>query len=516
LRLLGEGPSSTSVRIAWPLFRRLGRPRPTGTALAIASLLVACSAARVPPPPPPPKTPPVAAQPRAPDFADKALAEWIGARLPKGGALVARADGTIGIAHTVQVAQSVGNVAEAYLDLTDVYTAGDLESAILEVNGLAGAEPTAPGKTLSIPDVVAALPKSPAPLGWPEDKALRGVHVRAHSAARQGFLPLLDQMAARGMNLVVLDVKDADGRITYPSAVPLAIEIGAVKHPAIRSLARTIAFAHARGIRVSMRIVCFADDTLSRRRPDFAVQSILKRPLRVGWLDPASDGVQKYVLDLAAEAIDAGADEIQLDYVRYPVQEARHADFRATQKGLSRPEVIARFARRVHELAQARGVALVVDIFGIVAENVKTDIANLGQSPVMLARECEALAPMVYPSHYPKGFLGFQEPGAHPELVRIGVGHLVEMTRAIRRNTGTVIRPWIQGMPYHAPSFGPGYVAEQIGHARKAGAAGWMVWNPTQDYGATWRAVAPTGQDVAENGGPPGRRARLPSPAPHR
>jgi hypothetical protein len=52
-----------------------------------------------------------------------------------------------------------------------------------------------------------------------------------------------------------------------------------------------------------------------------------------------------------------------------------------------------------------------------------------------------------------------------------------------------VVRPWIQGMPWHAPSFGPQYIADQVGHADKAGATGWMVWNPGQDYTATWQGV---------------------------
>ena len=44
-------------------------------------------------------------------------------------------------------------------------------------------------------------------------------------------------------------------------------------------------------------------------------------------------------------------------------------------------------------------------------------------------------------------------------------------------------------MPWHAPSFGPQYIADQVGHADKAGATGWMVWNPGQDYTATWQGV---------------------------
>ena len=225
------------------------------------------------------------------------------------------------------------------------------------------------------------MPQSPTEgrLGWPEDKALRGVHIRSFVAAGKHFAQLLDQMAARGMNVVVLDVKDADGKITFPSQVPLAGEIGAVRAPAIRHLARVIQFVHEHGIRVSMRIVCFHDELLARVRGDLAVQSMWGKPLRGGWLDPKNDEAQQYLIDLATEAMDAGADEIQLDYVRYPVEKIEGADFGLKGTKLTKPKVIRDFVRRMHEITQPRNVALAVDVFGIIAEGVRQDLENLGK-----------------------------------------------------------------------------------------------------------------------------------------
>ena len=410
--------------------------------------------------------------------------------------MTARADETITIEHVVQDGESLDDIAAAYLELTQIYLADDLVRAIREENELPKNASPEKGTALRIPELLSALPKSPAEgrLGWGATDGLRGVYVRAFVAARKGFLPMLDTMVARGMNLVVIDVKDANGRITYPSKVALANEIGAVS-PQIKNLARTIEFAHARGIRVAMRIVCFADDLLSRKRGDVAVQHVQKRPLYIGWLDPSHEVAQNYVIDLATEAIEAGADEIQLDYVRYPVEHAENADFRLRERKLRRTEVIRDFVRRVHTVTQAHAVPLSVDIFGIVAEGVKTDIENLGQDPALLARECEALSPMVYPSHYPRGFHGYDEPGDHPELVRVGVSNLLNLIRRHKprgkeaSSEVAVVRPWIQGMPWHAPSFGPQYIADQVGHADKAGATGWMVWNPSQDYTATWQGI---------------------------
>lgn len=413
-----------------------------------------------------------------------------------------RPDGSIAVEHTVQDNEKLADIADAYVDLTQVYLAEDLARAIQTENQLQKNAVLGAGSTLRIPEIVSAIPKTPAEnrLGWTDTEGLRGIYMRAFVAARKGFLPMLDTMAARGMNLIVLDVKDANGRITYPTKVPLAAEIGANASPQIKNLSRTIEFAHSRGVRVAMRIVCFADDILSRKRGDLAVQHVQKRPLYIGWLDPSQEVTQKYVLDLAAEAIEAGADEIQLDYVRYPVEHVENADFHLKERNLKRTEVIRDFVRKVHTLTKSNGVPLSVDIFGIVAEGVKTDIENLGQDPGLLAREAEALAPMVYPSHYPRGFHGYDEPGAHADLVQVGVSNLLKQIRKRAPKEGedgasnpvAVVRPWIQGMPWHAPTFGPQYIADQVGHADKAGATGWMVWNPSQDYTATWQGVPVT------------------------
>src|SRR5258708_34723490 len=232
-------------------------------------------------------------------FADPALGDWIALRLPPGGEVVARNDGSPSIIHTLQENENVDTVADSYIELTHFYRADDLARAIRDDNKLGPGEESEPGARVSIPAVIDAVPAEPSRgrLGWPEDKVLRGVHVRGIVAVGKNFARLLDQMTARGMNLIVLDVKDADGRLTFPSSVPLANEVGAIQSPSMRHLSRSIQFAHEHGIRVAMRIVCFQDDVLSRVRRDLAVQSIWGKPMRIGWLDPSNEIVQKYVID---------------------------------------------------------------------------------------------------------------------------------------------------------------------------------------------------------------------------
>jgi hypothetical protein len=87
---------------------------------------------------------------------------------------------------------------------------------------------------------------------------------------------------------------------------------------------------------------------------------------------------------------------------------------------------------------------------------------------------------MIYPSHYSKGFMGFDEPGAHPELIGVGTKGAIDQVAGIPN--AAVIRPWLQDMNWESPGFGPEYLRTEIKHAESAGGVGWLLWNPGQDY----------------------------------
>jgi hypothetical protein len=440
------------------------------------------------------------------------LAGWLKAKLPRGGDLAGGPDGIVSIIHQVQPDDTIAKIADAYLDLTEIYLASDLALTLRKDNGmLSGAEP-APGARLVIPAVVKERWKTADEerLGWPSDKALRGLYVRGTTAGGPLYMKLLARMAERPLNLIVLDTKDYDGLVTYPSKVPLANEVGATKGAPIRDLPRAIRFAHARGIRVAMRISCFEDELVARAKGEMAVQSVWHRPYRIGWLDPANEEAQKYIIDLAEEGMDAGADEIQLDYVRYPVLGIKDADFNLQKRKSTKKKVITEFVHRVHEVTQARGVPLSLDVFGIIAEGQTEDIDNLGQDPVALAKECEALSPMVYPSHFRAGYQGFEVPGNHPEIVGISTRKIIQQLKRGHVKGGAVIRPWLQAASYNSPEYGPPWVANEVRAAEGAGGVGWLMWNPVQTYTVTWNAV-PRRKDASR----PASESH-PAPAPKR
>ncbi len=301
------------------------------------------------------------------------------------------------------------------------------------------------------------------------------------------------------MNAIVLDVKDYDGELTFPSRVPLAQESGAVNKPPIRSYARAVRFAHERGIRVIARVSCFNDALMAKAHPGMAIRGVSGHPYRNGWLDPQNERAQEYTLDLVKEAIDSGVDEIQLDYVRYPVIGMKNIDFKLDMRKdpNAKVDVITRFVERVHKVTQAHDLPLSLDVFGVIAFNKRVDIQNLGQDPSELAKHSEFLSAMVYPSHYDPGFMGLEEPGDHPELVGLGVKNMRKgmEERGTNLEKAAKIRPWLQAMRHKSSNYGAGYIQQEIRTSDRAGGVGWLLWNPGQIYEVAWQAVPKVRQE---------------------
>jgi hypothetical protein len=405
-------------------------------------------------------------------------------RLPPGGAVVTGDAGALTVVHTVAPADTALTIAKAYLDLTDVYRAKDLAAEITK-----GSRTLSAGAVIEIPHLLSAPYKTPdeGRLPWPADRALRGVFITGIYAA--GYWPdVLEKLAARGLNAVVLDGKDYMGTVNYPTHVKLAVETNAAKDPPIPDFYRAIRFAHEKGIRVIVRIPCFHDPWAAKYATRVGLMSTSGHPFEMGWTDPANDEAQQYAVDLTQEVIDLGADEVQLDYVRFPVYSPgiKYAAMPAADG--HRSLAIRDFVRRVHQVTAARHVPLSLDIFGVTATGSSSDIEGLGQNIGVIGGEAEALSPMVYPSHYGTGFMGFEEPGNHPEIVGFGSKAALEKLRAAHVTT-TIIRPWLQASDYKASAFGPKYIEDEIRSAESNGSVGWLMWDPGNNYWAVWRAV---------------------------
>ena len=386
------------------------------------------------------------------------------------------------VKHPVVAGDTHASIAAAYLDVADIYHAKDFATAIQKKY------PELPvGTSIDVPNVITAPYKEgdDERMGWPEDKALKGVFITGVYAGLY-WAQTLDKVAARKFNAIVLDAKDYMGPVTYPTKVKLANDMEAAKNPPIPDFARAIRFAHAKGIRIIARIPCFHDPLAAKKAPRLSLMGTWGGPMDMGWLDPMNEEAQDYVIDLVKEAISFGADEIQLDYIRFPVVGPVKSMKLPPAKDGVRIRAIRDIVHKIHDVTSASKVALSLDIFGVTATGDRSDWEALGQDISVLGAECEALSPMVYPSHYDAGYRGWDMPGNHPEIIGIGTKAAVKYLEGAKPKPTAVIRSWLQAFAWKTPAYGPKYLVEEARQAEVNGGVGWLMWSPGNDYYAAW------------------------------
>lgn len=341
--------------------------------------------------------------------------------------------------------------------------------------------------------------KSTTPAGQPARKAksksfeAKGIYMTATSIQIDRFHTMTDALVKSGGNTVVFDVKNEDGIVSYKSQVPMVKTIGADKEGPIRDLATRVKQMHDKGIHVAGRIVLFKDPILAKARPDLTLksQSTGKPWLDKGklqWLDPNHPEVIAYNLAIANELAEMGVDEIQFDYVRFPA-ESKTSDIAYSFDATKTPKhaVITAFMKKANEALKPKGVLISIDVFGVIAWNKDIDQRITGQKVEDLAKYVDVMCPMVYPSHFGTIFDGKKNPADHPVYF---VDQGVKKLYAKIEGSGAVVRPWIQGFGWRVSNFGSGYVGKQIDAAKAANAVGYSVWNASNKYEPTWKAMS--------------------------
>ncbi len=290
------------------------------------------------------------------------------------------------------------------------------------------------------------------------------------------------------LNAVVIDVKGDRGWILYATELEQALAAGAQGPATLRDFDALMANLKARGIYTIARIVTFKDNVLARARPDLAViDTRTGTPWidneRLAWMDPFQEEVWDYNIAIAREAVRRGCDEVQFDYVRFPTDgrlgAARYAKPNTKE---TRLPAIAGFLERARRELGALGAFVAADVFGYTAFNEND--TDIGQRIEELTPHLDFISPMVYPSGYHKGIPGFANPVEHPYQV---VFESVRLIRKRAAHTRVRVRPWLQDFRDYAFDrriFGVNEIRAQMKAADDAGAAGWMLWNPRNDYTA--------------------------------
>lgn len=360
-------------------------------------------------------------------------------------------------------------------------------------------EPEAPSATAGSPKVLAQESNVPKqkPLAEPPD-SVQAVYLTSWTAGTasrlNSLLTLLREDEA--LNAMVIDIKDYSGYLAYRTEVPEARASGAEDDLRIADINALVKKLHDENVYVIGRISVFQDPILAEARPEWAVQStnggIWKDRKGLSWLDPGAEPVWDYNLAIAKDALERGFDEINFDYIRFPSDgDLKTIRYPFSDEATPQRRIIREFFEYVRE--SLPGVKISADIFGLTT--VAGDDLGIGQVIEDAYRYFDYVAPMVYPSHYASGFIGFKNPAAYPyEVVKHSLEGALLRRQALVNSTSTVgqvgkLRPWLQvfdlGATYDREMVLAQIraVEEVLNNASSSDAwAGWMLWDPKNTY----------------------------------
>ena len=383
---------------------------------------------------------------------------------------------------------TVVSVARHYLGQTSYMTSSELAEAMRGANENIHGTFLKPGQELVIPGILnAPIAEKPVPVA--RDFEVRAIYLTGLMAGSDHGIKMVKRWREAGGNAVVFDIKDSDGTVNIPFEHPL---IGAHKAP-IRDLPKYTHLLHSLGLHAIARIAMFRDERLVVAHPELAVKSKKTgQPWRENgklvWTDPSRVEVQEYDIALALAAVEGGADEIQFDYVRFPAEgDQRDAGFvfQKAHPEWQRSDVIADFLRRAYTSLHPKGVLLSLDVFGVMAWQRQVDLAHTGQDIVRMAKYCDVLSPMIYPSHFFK-MDGYDKPGDAPEHF---IGESMDRFEEISKGSGAVIRPWLQAFAWRTKTYSPKYIEVQVLTAKNKGGVGFLFWNANNDYSKPYAAM---------------------------
>lgn len=323
----------------------------------------------------------------------------------------------------------------------------------------------------------------------------KGIFITGAVAGTEKTMPELTQMVEdSSLNAMVIDIKNDAGEVTYKMGLPLSQEIGAeVRY--VSDMPQLLRQLKEKGIYLIARIVAFKDPILAEQKPEYAVKnadgSVFHDNNGLAWVNPYNEEVWDYLIDLSKQAAALGFDEIQYDYIRFSTAKGiSEADFGAVSKGRTKQDAINGFLTKAYETLAPMGVYVSADVFGTIICN-ESDGRLIGQDYVEMAKHCDYICPMVYPSHYVDQAYGISVPDAKPyDLIYAAVADGESKLNEARKMGASVHiakqRPWLQAF---TATWVKGHISyqgkqlrDQVAGAADAGVQEWLLWNASNNY----------------------------------
>ena len=306
-----------------------------------------------------------------------------------------------------------------------------------------------------------------------EHDEIRGIYLNGYLFNNPSKRESIEEiLTSTNVNTLVIDVKTDNGHILFDTDVE---EVTYLNNERVKFSKNEIQdLREIKDLYLIARLVVFQDPLFAKFFPDEAVfDSRLNKPYSQNgqfFLDPSSEKVQNYIVNIAVEACRLGFDEIQYDYIRYPDSSSKFMRFDTKNDFENRVNNINSFLSKSRKMLHNEGCLLSADTFGFILTN-KQD-GGIGQNLESIVENVDFISPMVYPSHYTNGSFGYQNPNKHPyEVITAALTDALD--RGIDKDK---IRPFLQGF-WHSN--------EDIRNNIKAASdlkMDWLIWNILSVY----------------------------------
>lgn len=376
--------------------------------------------------------------------------------------------------------------------------------------------------TANVPDTRPVVKHVPLP------EQVKTIYMTSCVAGTNDFRQRLVKLAQETeINSIIIDIKDFSGTISFSPQSEAWKPAWNAARCGTAQMKELVQMLHDNNIYVIGRITVFQDPFYAPKHPAEAVQrsdrtTVWTDHKGLSFVDVASREYWDHIVELSVESYNIGFDELNFDYVRYPSdgnmadtwfpqsmagqyggdkQANLEAFFKYLNERLDEEE---RFAAVRHEnTGRASSTPYTsADLFGMTTTNY--DDLSIGQVQDRAAPYFDFIAPMVYPSHYPKSFLGLGNPNDYPYKVvyhamKTGADRMQSETTPMqgflheRIGTSTPasyrkpayspdkLRTWIQDFDYGG-DYDAADVRAQIQASYDAGVKSWMIWAPSNIY----------------------------------
>jgi hypothetical protein len=316
---------------------------------------------------------------------------------------------------------------------------------------------------------------------------------------------MVDLIGSTELNALVIDIKDYSGTVSFVTGNP---EVDAIVGSGckVADMKEFLQELHEKDIYVIGRVTVFQDPLYTKLHPEVAVKrkdngAVWKDRKGLAFVDVGAKQYWDHVVALAESSYEAGFDEINFDYIRFPSDgDMANADF-TFDVGKTKRQAVREFFEYLSSKLSGTGMKTSADIFGMTTTN--TDDLGIGQVLEYALENFDYVAPMVYPSHYPPNFNGWPDPNKVPyEIVKYAMTSAVNRDKLLLAEVSTStpnlelmkrvnplqLRPWLQDNDYPV-SYTAAMIRAQMQATYDSGLTSWMLWDPANTY--TKEALVP-------------------------